>query len=85
MTGRRMYKDKENGMILGVCAGIAEFFDVHTWAVRLITVLLAVVVAFWPIALIYVMAAMLLRDAPLRYRGRRGERHFWRSGNEEMY
>ena len=30
----RLYRDPEGGKILGVCAGIADFFGFNPWAVR---------------------------------------------------
>lgn len=34
--GMNLYRNKEEGHIAGVCAGIAEHFDVDNWVVRLI-------------------------------------------------
>lgn len=82
---RRLYRNRENGIFLGVCAGLADFFEVQTWVVRLATVLFALLVTFWPVVLVYVTMGILLRDTPLRYRGRRGERRFWRSGSGESW
>ena len=78
----RLYRDRENGLILGVCAGLAEFLDVRTLGVRVIAVI-ALVLMFWPVVLAYVTAGFLLRDMPLRYRGRDREERFWRSGSYE--
>ena len=78
----RLYRDRENGLILGVCAGLAEFFDVRLVAVRVIAVI-ALLVLFWPVLLVYLTAAFLLRDRPLPYRGRDQEARFWRSGSFE--
>jgi phage shock protein C len=76
----RLYRDRENGLILGVCAGVAEYFDVRTIGVRVIAVV-ALVLAFWPVLLSYLTAGLLLRDRPLPYRGREREARFWRSGS----
>jgi phage shock protein C len=37
---KRLYRDTENGMIGGVCAGLAEYFNVDPTIVRLIFVFL---------------------------------------------
>ena len=29
MNGKRLYKSRDNRMISGVCAGIAEYFGIH--------------------------------------------------------
>ena len=36
-----LYRDPRNGRIMGVCAGIADYFDVRPGFVRLMTVILA--------------------------------------------
>jgi phage shock protein C len=78
----RLYRDRENGLFLGVCAGLAEFFDVRLIAVRVLAVI-ALLALFWPVVLVYLTAGFLLRDRPLPYRGRDQEARFWRSGSFE--
>ena len=39
-TNKKLYRDTENGKIFGVCAGMAEYFDMDVTVVRLIWVLL---------------------------------------------
>lgn len=36
--GRQLYRDTENARIAGVCAGIAEYFGLETWLVRILAV-----------------------------------------------
>lgn len=36
---KKLYRSKKDSMIAGVCGGIAEYFDVDTTLVRLLTVL----------------------------------------------
>lgn len=74
-----LYRDKENGLLLGVCAGLADTLEVDPLLVR-IAVLLALLLFFVPVVVIYVTAGVLLRERPLRYRGSVEERGFW-SGN----
>lgn len=80
-TGR-LYRDRENGLFLGVCAGLAEHFDVRVSVLRVLTVIAALLM-FWPVLFVYLTAGFLLRDRPLRYRGRDQETRFWRSGSFE--
>jgi len=61
----RLYRDRENGLFLGVCAGLAEHFDVRVSAVRVLAVI-ALLMLFWPVLFVYLTAAFLLRDRPLR-------------------
>ena len=37
---RRLYRDKQNGVLCGVCAGIADFFGFDVTATRVLTVVL---------------------------------------------
>lgn len=38
LSGRRLYRLPEEGKISGVCAGLAEHFQVGTWMVRLMAI-----------------------------------------------
>ncbi|MEG0909756.1 MAG: PspC domain-containing protein [Bacilli bacterium] len=38
---KKLYKSNDNKMIDGVCAGIAEYFDIDATLIRLLWVLLA--------------------------------------------
>ncbi|HET6656218.1 MAG TPA: PspC domain-containing protein [Gammaproteobacteria bacterium] len=73
---RRFYRDTERGVILGVCAGIAEYFDWPLWLTRVATFALG-----WffvvPVVIAYIVAAFLMPERPLRYFGDGDERTFW--------
>ena len=72
-----LYRDRENGWIFGVCAGIADRFNLRLSAVRLVAVI-SLLVFFWATALIYILATVLIREKPLIYSGRVSEHEFWR-------
>ncbi|WP_421225867.1 envelope stress response membrane protein PspC [Aeromonas enteropelogenes] len=36
--GRNLYRDPRQGKIAGVCAGLADYFGVETWIVRLLAI-----------------------------------------------
>lgn len=74
---RGLYRDRENGWIFGVCAGLADRFNLRTGTVRILAVV-ALVLFFWPTAAIYLGAALLIREKPLIYAGRDPEYEFWR-------
>lgn len=76
-----LYRDRDNGMIFGVCAGIAHYFDINVVAARLGAVI-GLLVAFVPTAIIYVLATLLLKERSLGRRESRRERDFWRSGSD---
>lgn len=71
-----LYRDRENGWIFGVCAGLAERFSFRTGTVRVIAVV-CLIVFFWQTALAYIAATLLLRDKPLVYSGSTREYEFW--------
>jgi phage shock protein C len=78
-----LYRDRENGMLLGVCAGLAERFELNVLGVRIVAVVALICFAFWPVAIVYLAFGLLLRDRPLYYCGPDRERSFWRSAERE--
>ena len=74
---RGLYRDRENGWIFGVCAGVADFLNFRTGTVRVIAAV-SLCLFFWLTALIYIGATLLIREKPLIYRGREEEYEFWR-------
>ncbi|MGK9167890.1 envelope stress response membrane protein PspC [Inquilinus limosus] len=86
MTGRfaespnphRLYRDPENGVFLGVCAGIAAYFGISAGKVRLGAVILGLI--FFPHILIaYLAAAVFLKRRPTLLYRNPDEEAFWRS------
>lgn len=60
---RRLYQDRERGVFLGVCAGLADFFGFDTTLIRLIAAIGAFL--FFPTVLIgYFVLALLLPKKP---------------------
>lgn len=74
---RGFYRDRENGWIFGVCAGIADRFNFNVGTIRVIAVV-SLLLFFWLTAAIYIGLTMLIKEKPLVYSGRRGEYEFWR-------
>lgn len=80
---QRVCRDTENGVILGVCAGLARRFDMPVWLTRLAVLALG---WFFPAATLaaYLLAAWLMPPRRLHYCGDGDERRFWqRHGNTE--
>jgi len=75
---RGFYRDRENGWVFGVCAGIADRFNFRLGAVRAVAVI-SLLLFFWLTAALYLAATLLIREKPLVYSGRRNEYDFWRS------
>ena len=74
---RGFYRDRENGWIFGVCAGIADRFNFNVGTVRIIAVI-SLALFFWLTAAIYLALTLLIREKPLVYSGARSEYDFWR-------
>jgi phage shock protein C len=67
---RKLYRSNSDSVIAGVCGGIAEYFDLPPWGVRLVWVLLTFF--GWPFTVIgYVVLAFALKRRPLEYGGGR--------------
>lgn len=79
---RGMYRNRENGWIFGVCAGLAEFGNFRIGTVRVIAVV-CLMLFFWATALVYIGAVLLFREKPLIYSGRDREYDFWRRTRRE--
>lgn len=74
---RGFYRDRENGWIFGVCAGLADRFNLNVGAVRVVAVI-SLFIFFWLTAAIYIAATILIREKPLIYSGQENENDFWR-------
>ena len=60
---RGLYRSR-NGVIMGVCAGIAEYFDFSVFWVRIIALIILLFSGFWPILILYVIATLLMKKEP---------------------
>jgi len=58
-----LYRSR-NGVILGVCRGIAEYFDFSVFWVRTAAVIVLFISGFWPITAIYFIGAFLMKPEP---------------------
>lgn len=72
----RFYRDKINGKLLGVCAGVADYTGIDVNWVRIATVVLTLMgVGF--IVPAYFLAAILLPVKPASLYADRDEQRFW--------
>ena len=74
----QFYRDSQRGVILGVCAGIAESFAWPVWLTRAGALALG---WFFPVSVVvvYGVAYLIMPERPLRYCGKGDERSFWQS------
>ncbi len=59
-----VYRSRK-GILMGVCRGFAEFFDLNVFWVRVIAFILFLFTGFWPIGVIYIVAGLLLKVEPV--------------------
>ena len=59
---KKLYKDKKNAMLSGVCAGVAKYFDMDPTIIRLIWVFVTLVGGSGLVA--YVVCAIVIPDEP---------------------
>ena len=63
MTRSGLYRSRE-GIILGVCRGIADYFDFSVLWIRVILIIVFIFTGFWPIIGVYILAALLMKSDP---------------------
>jgi phage shock protein C len=73
-----LYRSRK-GAILGVCRGIAEYFDFSVFWTRALVVLLLLLTGFWPITGLYFLAALLMKPEPVIPIGSQTEQEFYDS------
>jgi phage shock protein C len=75
----RLFRDKENAMIAGVCAGIAEYFGLNRKGVRLATFLFILFPPFFAFVVIsYIVLAIVLPVKPGNLFENTEQAEFWR-------
>jgi phage shock protein C len=73
----RFYRDPANGPFLGVCAGIADYFDVPPMAVRLGAVF-GLFFFTLPTIVAYLLAGVLVDAKPAELYANEQQEEFWR-------
>jgi phage shock protein C len=73
-----LYRSR-NRMILGVCRGIADYFNISAFWTRAIFLLFLFLTGFWPMAAIYFIAALLMKPEPVIPLEINGEKDFYDS------
>jgi phage shock protein C len=64
---RKFYLDRQNGKFMGVCAGIANYFNIDPTIVRIGAVVVTVLGGFPWTVIAYVAAAWLAKPQPLGF------------------
>ena len=64
MAAKRLYRSLSQKMIAGVCGGLADYFDIDVSLVRLAFVGIAIISAFIPMFVFYVIAWIVIPVEP---------------------
>jgi len=64
LTRSGIYRSR-NGVIFGVCRGLAEHFDFSVLWARVIAIIFLLVTGFWPAIGVYLIATLLMKPAPV--------------------
>ncbi|MBI4772615.1 MAG: envelope stress response membrane protein PspC [Deltaproteobacteria bacterium] len=59
-----LYRSRR-GVILGVCRGVADYFDISVFWTRVVFVAVLLFTGIWPIAGLYLVAAALMKPEPV--------------------
>ena len=74
----RLYRDPANGMLMGVCAGIADYFGMPRWLVRVGAVFMLFAFTFMTV-FTYLALGFALKPKPLDLYASEDEERFWRT------
>lgn len=73
-----LYRDIRRGRVAGVCSGIGAYFEIEPKFVRIAAILGSVFGFFVPIAIAYVILALILKPMPDPMFANEAEAKFWR-------
>lgn len=67
MSSRELYRDPVNGKIGGVCAGLANYFNLEVWVVRILVISAGLLGGGFLIVLAYAALMLMLEKQPYQY------------------
>lgn len=73
-----MYRSR-SGVFLGVCQGLADYYDFPVFWVRMVMIVIFLLSGFWPVIAIYIIAALLMKPRPVRPIETEAEQEFYDS------
>ncbi len=63
-SSQGIYRSRR-GIFMGVCRGLADYFNFSIFWLRIITLVLFLFTGFWPIGVMYIVAGLLLKMEPV--------------------
>ncbi|MGF1753762.1 envelope stress response membrane protein PspC [Vibrio makurazakiensis] len=64
---RELYRDPVNGKVSGVCAGLANYFGLEVWLVRILVISAALLGGSFLVLLAYIAMTFMLEKQPVQY------------------
>ena len=64
-TSRGLYRSRQ-GVIFGVCRGLADYFCFNVVWIRVILIIILIFSGLWPIVALYLLAALIIKPEPVR-------------------
>ncbi|MCA2018378.1 envelope stress response membrane protein PspC [Vibrio tritonius] len=64
MNKTPLYRDPRNGKLTGVCAGVANFFGLERWLVRILVVSATLLGGGFLVILLYIALSLMLEKQP---------------------
>jgi len=61
---KKLYRDTRNGRISGVCAGLADYFNISAGGIRIAAIVAFLITGLFPTAILYILLAMALDPKP---------------------
>jgi len=58
-----LYRSRD-GVLCGVCQGLADYFDLSAFWLRVIVVITFITTGFFPIGLAYIIMALMMKPRP---------------------
>ena len=63
-SAKGLYRSRQ-GLFMGVCKGMANYFDFSVFWLRVIVFILFLFTGFWPVGVIYLVAGLILKAEPV--------------------
>ena len=76
--GRGLYRSRD-GVLLGVCRGVADYFDLSVFWVRMAVLLMFLLSGFWRVLGVFLAAAVFIKPSPVRPIESEDEQEFYDS------
>ena len=78
-SGRRGLYRSRSGMILGVCKGLANYFDFSVVWIRILALVAFIFSGLWPAVIVYIIAALVMKREPMIEPMTESQEEFYRS------